>query len=504
MSRPFRFSHRANRADAIPWRPWTRSAFDDAAAADRPVLLHITAAWCHWCDLMDEEAYSDEAVIELLSGALTPVRVDSDDAPHIRDRYIASGWPTVAFLTPGGEVLWAGTYLDAAGFREVADGVLQAWAGRRDELASEIRRRKEALEAARERHAAPGTLRREDREDVLMALRSSFDTRNGGFGNAPKFPPPDAVELLFELAERGDDADWSHMAEHTLDGMLAGELMDSVEGGFYRYALEADWTAPRYEKLLEANAGLVHAYAVGGALRDRQDWKDAARAAVEWVETRLSRRDGLWGNSQAADPAYFQAADRVGLQEPPPDLVAFTAPNALWVRALAGAGARLGREDWIARAGRGLDALLDAMEAPGALVHHGIAAGEPWGRGLLEDVVEVGRACLEVAATARRPELRQRARRLARTLIDRFQDDDGGFVDHLTDEDSVGALAYRERPFLGNAGAAVLLLELADDDAELRAPAREALGLLAPVAARYGPDAATFVRGVELLFPADA
>lgn len=503
MSRPFRFSHRPNRADAIPWRPWRRSAFDGAAAADRPVLLHLTAAWCHWCDRMDEEAYSDQAIIELASGAFTPVRVDTDDAPHVRDRYIAGGWPTVAFLTPGGEVLWAGTYLDVAGFREVADSVLDAWAGRRDELESEIRRRKDALEAARQRRGTPPTVRREAVDDVLMALRSSFDTRNGGFGNAPKFPPTDAVALLFDLAERAEDPDWSHMAEHTLDGMLAGELVDRVEGGFFRYALEEDWTGARYEKLLEDNAGLVHAYALGGALRDRQDWRDAATAAVEWVETRLSRKDGLWGNSQAADPAYFQADDRTGLQEPPRDLVAFTAPNALWVRALARAGAHLGREDWVARAARGLDTLLVAMDAPGGLLHHGIAAGEPWGTGLLEDVVEVGRACLAVAGAADQPALRDRARRLAATLVDRFRDDDGGFVDHLADDDSVGALQYRERPFLGNAAAAVLLLELGED-AELREPAREALALLAPVAARYGPDAATFVRGVELLFPTDA
>lgn len=500
MSAPFRFSHRSNRAAEIDWQPWGRAAFQAGSRRDQPVLLFLTAAWCHWCHRMDEEAFSDDAVIGLLNDRLVPVRVDTDDAPHVRDRYIAGGWPTVAFLTPTGEVLWSGTYLAADGFADVAGSVLEAWAGRRGELEAEIRRRKEALESARQGRPRPGALHREAAEDVLMALRSAFDARNGGFGNAPKFPPTDAVELLFTLAHRAADPDWGHMAEHTLDGMLAGELLDRDGGGFFRYALEADWTQPRYEKLLESNGGLVDAYALGAELRGRDDWRDAVAATVEWVETRLSRKDGLWGNSQADDPAWHGAGDRSDMMEPPVDLVAYTAPNARWVRALARAGARLGRPDWTASAVRGLDALLERMAAPGDLLHHGVAGHQPWRAGLLEDSVETARACLAVAEIAQRPELGHEALRLARGMSRHLWDEDGGFADHVQDEDSVGALAYRERPFLANAAAALLFAELAREEEDLRETAERTLAALAPVAARYGPDAALFAMAVDRLF----
>ncbi len=492
---PLRFSHRPNRADEIAWRPWSRAGFQAAADADRPVLLHLAAAWSHWCHRMDEETYSDPSVIERINGDFVAVRVDTDGAPHIRDRYIAGGWPTVAFLTPTGEVLWSGTYLDPDGFREIADGVLGAWSGRRAELQAEIERRRAALDAARGREAPSDHVGSEAAEPVLDALRNTFDARNGGFGDAPKFPAPEAIELLWALARRADDPDWAHMARHTLDGMLAGELLDRVDGGFFRYALEADWTAPRHEKVLAANAGLVEAFALGVAEEGRDDWRDAVVSGVEWVETRLSRKDGLWGNSQTDDPDYYEAEPRSG-PEPPVDLVAFTGPNALWVRALARAGAALERPDWIARAARGIDAILGEMAA-GDLLHRTRSADETWTPGLLEDLVHSARACIAVARAASRAELVDEARRLADSMRRHLWNENGGFVDHVAGEDSVGALAYTDRPFPANADAALLFLELDRLDAGPgRHVAGQVLALLEPVAARYGQDAAPFALAV--------
>jgi uncharacterized protein len=105
----FRFSPRPNRARDVNWRPWGAEAFAEAVATDKPILLNLTAVWCHWCHLMDETTYSEPDLIDLINENLIPVRVDADRHPHVQDRYIAGGWPTNAFLTPTGEVLWSGT-----------------------------------------------------------------------------------------------------------------------------------------------------------------------------------------------------------------------------------------------------------------------------------------------------------------------------------------------------------------------------------------------------------
>src|SRR5690606_20853156 len=147
---------------------------------------------------------------------------------------------------------------------------------RRAELQGEIDRRRRALEAARGRQVAVGLVRREAADDVFSALLDAFDPRNGGFGTAPKFPLPDAIELLFVQAARLGDEGSRAVAERTLDGMLAGELFDPIDGGSFRYALAADWTEPRREKPLETNAGLLRAYALGAHLLERRDWRAAA------------------------------------------------------------------------------------------------------------------------------------------------------------------------------------------------------------------------------------
>ena len=134
----FRFSPRANRADQIRWRPWSEDAFAEAEAADRPVMLSISAVWCHWCHVMDETTFSDERVIERLNDAFIPVRVDNDRRPDINRRYNMGGWPTVAFLTPEAEVLTGATYVPPDQFLGILDRIGDLWRDRRDELRGEV------------------------------------------------------------------------------------------------------------------------------------------------------------------------------------------------------------------------------------------------------------------------------------------------------------------------------------------------------------------------------
>jgi len=506
MTDTLRFSPRPNRAHEIAWRPWGRAAFEEAARMDRPVLLNLTAVWCHWCHVMDETTYSDPALIELINAELVPVRVDADRYPHVQDRYIAGGWPTNAFLTPTGEVLWAGTYVAPDQFRAVANGVLAAWRDRRAELHAEIERRRKALEAARSRHPAVGLVRREAADDVLTAIEEAFDARNGGFGPAPKFPHADAIELLFVHAARGGGAEWRHMAEHTLDGMLAGELEDRVEGGFFRYATEADWTEPHYEKMLEGNAALLDVYALGAHVAGRHDWRAAAERIVAWAEASLRRPDGLWGGSQDADEEYYRlSADRRrGRAAPYVDPIAYTNWTARWIRALAMAGGRLGREDWIGRAAEALDTLLAKAAAQDGLFYHVLppADGEPEVHGLLADALEAAAACVVLAQVTGRADLLAHARDIVSAMQRSLWADDGGFLDHVATADEPGALRYRDRPFEPNALAARVLLDLAyiTGERSYRALAERILALLSPLAGRYGVAGAVFALAVEEFF----
>jgi uncharacterized protein YyaL (SSP411 family) len=502
MAEELRFSPRPNRAHEIAWRTWGRAAFEEAARADKPVLLNLTAVWCHWCHVMDETTYSDPALIDLINTELVPVRVDADRYPHVQDRYIAGGWPTNAFLTPTGEVLWAGTYVPPDQFRAVADGVLAAWRTRRAELHAEIERRRKALEAARSRHPAVGIVRREAADDVLTAVQDAFDPRNGGFGSAPKFPHPDAIELLFVQAARLGNAEWRLMAEHTLDGMLAGELQDPIDGGFFRYATEADWTAPHYEKMLEGNAGLLEIYALGAHMAGRQDWRAAAERTVDWAERTLRRPDGLWGGSQDADEDYYRldAEGRRARPAPYVDPFAYTNWTARWIRALGNAGGRLGREDWIQRAAQALDTLLAKAVATDGLFYHVLPPdGEPEVHGLLGDALEAAAACVALAQATGRADLLDAAREIFAAMQRSLWADDGGFVDHLATGDEPGALRYRDRPFEPNALAARVLLDLAHITGErsYRALAERILALLSPLAGRYGVAGATFALAVE-------
>ena len=490
MSDIFRFSPRPNRADEIHWRPWGAETFAEAVAADKPVLLNLTAVWCHWCHLMDETTYSDPSLIQLINDNVVAIRVDADQQPHVQDRYIAGGWPTNAFLTPTGEVLWSGTYVPGDQFAEVAQSVLGAWSERRDELKLEIERRRKAMEAARGRHHVAGLVRREAADDVLSATIDGYDSRNGGFGTEPKFPYTDAVELLYAQGARGA-ADLLRMADHTLDGMLAGGLLDE-DGGFFRYALQADWTEPRREKLLSSNATLLRAYAIGAQLRERDEWHTTARGVARWANTRLRRGDGLWAACEPVDTDTL-------------DDVLYTSYNAQWINALAEAGGRLGEMGWIETARAALDTLFATMRAADGLFYHFRRPdGDPEIAFLLIDTLEVSRACMAVAQASGRSEYLERACELAGIMEKHFWAEDGGFWERSRGGDEIAALRYREKPFDVNADAARFLNDLAllTGDRRYRARAERILALLSPQAGRYGVVGANFALAVDEFFEA--
>jgi uncharacterized protein YyaL (SSP411 family) len=287
--------------------------------------------------------------------------------------------------------------------------------------------------------------------------------------------------------------------------MLAGELMDRADHGFFRYATAADWSAPRYEKLLDVNALQLEAFALGACVRGRPDWEEVANATVAWVDGTLQLSNGLWGGSQVADEAWFalSAADRRKQPAPPIDATIYTSCNALWIAALATAGGRLGRSEWIERADRALELLIATMSAPnGLMFHYCEPSGERGHDFLLLDMVETARAAIALFQATGRASWLEHARGMAQRIEHAFWAEDGGFWDRTRDRDDIAALRYRERPFDLNSRCARLLLDLglATGERGYRALAERTLALLSPQASRFGVAGAAFALAVEEFF----
>src|SRR6266581_7336916 len=252
----FHFSPRPNRAGEIQWREWGDEVFHEAQVTGKPILLSLSAVWCHWCHVMDETSYSDEGVISYINEHYIPVRVDNDQRPDVNSRYNMGGWPTTAFLTPDGDVLAGATYVPPDQMKDLLPKVNVYYRSNRDEVAQRVAEaRLRRVDAMGEQSS--GALTPAIFEDVLQNIVSNYDPVFGGFGEAPKFPHTDAIDLLLYAHRRNRDRDLLHIARKTLEMMGNGELFDHEWGGFFRYATRRDWSEPHYEKMLEDNAKLL-------------------------------------------------------------------------------------------------------------------------------------------------------------------------------------------------------------------------------------------------------
>ena len=264
----FRFSPRPNRAAQIQWREWSDAAFQEAADTGKPVLLSISAVWCHWCHVMDETSYSNEENIEAINRGFIPIRVDNDRRPDINARYNQGGWPTTAFLTAEGEILAGTTYLPADRLGSVLQQVSDYYSGSREEIAEKVAQVRARRQAAASRELPDQGPDAEVVTFALDAINQAYDETYGGLGNEPKFPQPETTNLLLDQYVLHKDLPTLHRATNTLDQMRARGIWDKVEGGFFRYSTTKDWEIPHYEKMLEGEAGLLgnylYAYRVTG------------------------------------------------------------------------------------------------------------------------------------------------------------------------------------------------------------------------------------------------
>jgi uncharacterized protein YyaL (SSP411 family) len=500
----FHFSPRPNRAHEIRWQEWGPEAFEEAQRDDKPLLLGISAVWCHWCHVMDETSYSDDQVIEKINERFVPVRVDNDQRPDINARYNMGGWPTTAFLTPDGEVLAGMTYVPPDQMREALDQISEYYRENKDEIGAKVADLRERRRAAVAGMGGEGELTDQVLQDVLAAINDVYDPVHGGFGQQPKFPHTDSIDLLTYAHLRRDDPDPLHMARKTLERMAAGGVFDHVWGGFFRYATNRDWSVPHFEKMLEDNALLLRNVLRLYRLTGEEAHAAAARRVIDYLDTWLSDAEtGAFYGSQDADEEFYalDAEARAAKEAPYVDRTVYTSWNALAASAYLDASWSLDDDALCDRALRCLDFLWSKLQSQGEGMSR-YFDGEPHQTGLLGDQVATAHALLDAYEATGDASHFDRALELAALLRERFWDDDaGGFFDTWRGHETLGRLDMRQKPLNENASAAQLFvrLERFTHDRAYGETAEAALKHFAGQHQGMGHFAAAYARAVDTL-----
>ncbi|MFF7452634.1 thioredoxin domain-containing protein [Kitasatospora sp. NPDC008115] len=317
---PYLQQHAGNPVD---WWPWGPGAFEEAARRGVPVLLSVGYAACHWCHVMAHESFEDDGTAEYLNERFVAVKVDREERPDVDAVYMEAvqaatgqgGWPMTVFLTPGKEPFYFGTYFPPEprhgmpSFRQVLEGVHAAWRDRRDEVAevaarirADLAERASVYAVGSGVHQPPGEA---DLHQALVALSRDFDQRHGGFGGAPKFPPAMVVEYLLRHHARTGSEAALEMAVRTGEAMARGGIHDQLGGGFARYAVDAGWVVPHFEKMLYDNALLLRAYL--------HLWRTTGSPLARRVA--LSTADFLLRELRTPEGAFASALDADSLDE---------------------------------------------------------------------------------------------------------------------------------------------------------------------------------------------
>jgi uncharacterized protein len=300
----------------IQWHEWGDEAFATARRENKPMLLDIGAVWCHWCHVMDRESYDDPEVARIVNEQFVAVKVDRDERPDIDSRYQAAvsavsgqgGWPLTAFLTPDGVPFYGGTYFppnDQWGrpsFKRVLTSIANAYREQHADVAEQAKMVEQAVSnaesfAGRSGRFSPGVI-----EAIVKSALGMFDARNGGFGQAPKFPHPGVLDLLIEHYARSGDEQVKDAFVSTLEHMANGGVYDQLAGGFHRYSVDERWVVPHFEKMSYDNSELLKNYVHGYQVTGNQFFADVARDIIRWMDEWLSDRErGGFYASQDAD-----------------------------------------------------------------------------------------------------------------------------------------------------------------------------------------------------------
>jgi uncharacterized protein len=497
----FHFSPRPNRAHEIAWRPWSEEAFAQAKRDDKPILLSISAVWCHWCHVMDESSYSDPSIIAAINDRFIPVRVDNDRRPDVNARYNQGGWPTTAFLTPDGALLAGATYLPPDQMRSALEQIREFYKTNRAQIeqrATELRSSTRTYELA-----PPSDLRESMIARIIEEISDVYDPEFGGFGNAPKFPMVDVLDFLLQEYRVTREQRLYDMVAESMLAMSTGGMYDHQEGGFFRYSTTRDWTIPHFEKMTEDHAGLLRVLATLVRTTRNERFRETLLSALSYIRTVLrDPHTNFFAGSQDADEEYYALPldERRKVQAPYVDRTSYSN----WTAAMAGtfilAGDALDDERIVREGEATLDALHERMRDEDGLLYHFIEPnGPPQIRGLLTDQAAYLRALLDAHEFGGNPRFLERARNLAVVIERYFRAEDAGYYDHAAIERSLGTLDVRDRPLPDNSMLAESFLRLAelDEQPHYRELAERTLTVFAKTYGRAGTFAAPYGRALR-------
>ncbi|HEY8763733.1 MAG TPA: thioredoxin domain-containing protein [Solirubrobacteraceae bacterium] len=525
---PYLLQHKDNPVD---WNPWDGEALQRARHDDRPLLVSIGYSACHWCHVMERESFEDPEIARLMNQHFVCIKVDREERPDIDALCMEAcqamtghgGWPLNAFLTPEQAPFYIGTYFPPEqrqglpSWRMVLLAVADAWEKRREEIREQGARVAQSLGATARINPSDEPIRQELLTEALGSLRGSYDHENGGWGGAPKFPQSSTIELLMARGEHDLPLD-------ALGAMARGGIYDQVGGGFSRYAVDATWTVPHFEKMLYDNALLARAYLHGWQVSGEERLREVCCETLDWALREMRGPEGGFCSALDADSEgvegkfYVWSLDelrRVLGDELFPDAVAFfgatergnferglnvlegrgerpdrleeirrkllearsdrvrpglddkrlTSWNALMISALAEAGAVLEREDYRQVA---VDCaafvLAELRDADGRLLRTWKAGRGRLGA-YLEDHAFLLEALITLYEATFEPRWYHEAVSLADTMIARFTDQEqGGFFTTADDHEQLVARRkdLEDSPIpSGNSAAAFGLLRLA-------------------------------------------
>ena len=519
---PYLLQHAGNPVD---WYPWGEEALARARDDDRPILLSIGYAACHWCHVMEHESFEDEETAALMNQRFVNVKVDREERPDLDAVYMEAvvaqtgqgGWPMTVFLTPDGEPFYGGTYFPPEArhglpsFSQVLTAIGDAWRDRRDDVARSAAQLVEAVRHSSSLQPSREPLSSEVLSTAVRGLRQSFEPAFGGWGRAPKFPNAPVLELLLRRGE-------TEMVVKTLDEMARGGMYDLLGGGFHRYSVDARWLVPHFEKMLYDNALLAPVYLHAWLVTGDERYREVCQVTVCYLLRELLLPEGGFASAQDADtegvegltftwtpeegaPAELLEPFEHGRfilrgelepelrrrlfeqreQRPKPlrDDKAIASWNGLALAALAEAGRRLHEPDWIDAARRLGEFLLGPLSSADGGLQRSYRDGKTSGAGYLDDYANVAHGLLELHVATGELRWLEEANRLARLAVERFADDEHGGFFLAAGKD----LVARTKPLddhplpSGNSMLAHVLLRLArlygDDELE-----RSAVGVL--------------------------
>ncbi|MEN8261853.1 MAG: thioredoxin domain-containing protein [Nitrospirota bacterium] len=296
----------------IDWYPWSEESFEKAKKEGKPLFLSSGAVWCHWCHVMAKESFYDDETGKLLNDNFISIKLDRDERPDIDRRYQmavaamgeSGGWPLSIFLTPDKKPFYGGTYfppedrMGRPGFKKVLRAVSEFYRSKQDEIAEYTGK---LLDSLKPLPLPDGEISEIQLDETAKKILTGIDMQNGGFGSAPKFPMPGAIEFLINRYVMTGDESIGHAIRITLNSMAAGGFCDHLGGGFHRYSTDEAWTIPHFEKMADDNAWLFRNYLTAYAVFGDQFYREVAVGITGFIKDVLSDPDGGFYVSQDAD-----------------------------------------------------------------------------------------------------------------------------------------------------------------------------------------------------------